>query len=579
MAALIIFADGRHIKGLVFGIDAVLEFAKNRSQSSQRHMRCRETSMRELFVLSRRTKTVASAFALAAAIASPCAAIAAAETAERPEPASESRSVSTPVAAETSSVTSHSIRIGGHRIDYQATAGNLVLSDNAGEPEASMFYVAYVAGAKTAAQRPLTFLFNGGPGAGSIFLLIGSVGPKRVRTASPAATPPAPYVLADNPDSLIDKSDLVFVDAVGTGFSKAADHASGKRFWGVDGDLDSFARFIERYLTVNQRWNSPKFLVGESYGATRAAMLAYRLGQDEVAVNGVVLLSSALNANLHAPGYDLVSECYLPTFAAIAWYHGKLAQPRPADLPAFLDEVRAFAAGPYAAALAKGDALGDAERDAVAAQVARYTGLDVQYVKAAHLRIGPSRFRKQLLRGEARSVGRYDGRFEGIDFDDAAEHPDFDASLSGITSAFDAAFHQHLGQDLHYAAQDRYRVFNDAALDAWAWKHREWWGEELAVPYAAGDLAEALRQNPRLQVLAANGYFDLATPFYATEYDLAHMGLEPSLRANIRITHYETGHMIYLDDAGLHALKRDLARFYDVAAASAGVRGTHPPSP
>ncbi|TKC92505.1 peptidase S10 [Trinickia terrae] len=489
------------------------------------------------------------------------------------EPSGATRAAAVPVPPETASVTRHSIRIDGHKLDYTAKAGNLLLRNNAGDAQASVFYVAYTVDApkeaasghaKAPAQRPVTFLFNGGPGAGSLFLLIGSFGPKRVRTASPSVTPPAPYVLADNPDSLLDKSDLVFVDAVGTGFSKPVGSATGKQFWGVDEDLDAFAHFIERYLTVNQRWNSPKFLVGESYGTARAAMLAYKLDQENMAVNGVVLLSSVLNSNVRAPGYDFVNERYLPSFAAIAWYHGKL-DPKPADLPGFLDEVRAYATGPYAQALAKGDTLSDQERDAVAAQVARFTGLDVRYVEESRLRIWPSHFRKELLRSASRTVGRYDARFEGIDYDDASDSPDGDASVSGISSAFDAAFHQHLAQDLHYAAQDRYRVFNDTALKQWNWKHRTWSGEELAEPYAAGDLAQAMRQNPRLQVLSANGYFDLATPFFATEYDLAHMGLDPSLRSNIRITYYPTGHMIYLDDAALHALKGDLARFYDAA--------------
>lgn len=472
-----------------------------------------------------------------------------------------------PVPRETSIMTKHALRLNGRRLDYDATVGNLLLRDDKGEPEASMSYVAYTSKAERGAARPVTFLFNGGPGAASVFLLIGSIGPKRVHTSSPSATPPAPYVLTDNPDSLLDKSDLVFVDAIGTGFSKVVGHGSGKQFWSVDGDLDAFVRFIDRYLTVNDRWNSPKFLVGESYGTARAAMLAYRLGQHEISLNGVVLLSSVLNSGTRAPGLDLMYVHYLPSFAATAWYHDKLGPSKPADLPAFLDEVRAFAAGPYAAALGKGDALPEAERDAIAARIAQYTGLDAQYVVRARLRISPSHFRKQLLLGQARSVGRYDSRFEGIEYDDDSSSPDFDASEKYISSAFNAAFHQHLAQDLHdaNASETPYRVFNGHVLDTWGWKHRAWWGETLNVPYAAADLAEAMRQNPRLKVLSANGYFDLATPFFATEYDLAHMGLEPSLRKNLRVTYYETGHMIYLDDAALHALKNDLDRFYDDA--------------
>ena len=474
-------------------------------------------------------------------------------------------STALPAPNETSKVTEHTIGIDGHRIAYRATAGTLLIRDAKGEPDASMFYVAYTARGGNAAHRPVTFLFNGGPGASSIFLLIGSLGPKRVHTQSPAPTPAAPYPLADNPDSLLDKSDLVFIDAVGTGFSRPIGHGSGKAFYGVDGDLDAFVRFIDRYLTVNQRWNSPKFLMGESYGATRAAMLAYRLGQHQIAVNGVVLLSSVLNANVHAPGYDLASVRYLPSYAAVAWYHGKIRDTGTADLPAFLDEVRAFAAGPYSAALAKGDSLPDSERDAVAAQLAHYTGLDVQYVIAAHLRVRPSQFRQVLLRDGARSVGRYDGRFKGIEADSTLDSPDFDPSEKYIVSAFDAAFHEHLARDLNYQSPLPYLVFNSKVLSAWNSKHRMWWGETLQVPYAAGDLAEAMRQDPGLRVLSANGYFDLATPFFSTEYDLAHLGLEPSLRSHIEITHYASGHMIYLDDAALHELKRDLARFYDTA--------------
>lgn len=471
-----------------------------------------------------------------------------------------------PVPRETSTVTDHTLKLNGRKIDYRATAGNLLLRDDAGEAEASVFYVAYTRPAQHGTPRPVTFLFNGGPGAASVFLLMGSVGPKRVHTSSPTATPPAPYVLADNPDSLLDKSDLVFVDAVGTGYSKVVGHGNGKRFWSVDGDLDAFTRFIDRYLSVNDRWNSPKFLLGESYGTTRAAMLAYRLAQHNISLNGVVLLSSVLNSGVRTPGFDLMYVRYLPSYAAAAWYHDKLGPGKNADLPAFLDEVRAFAAGPYAAALAKGDTLPDAERDAIAGQIARYTGLDTKYVIGARLRISPSHFRKQLLLTQTRSIGRYDSRFEGIEYDQDSSSPDYDASEKYITGAFSAAFHQHLAQDLHDAHDGAYRVFNDHVLSAWDWKHHVWWGETLSAPYAAADLAEAMRQNPHLRVLSANGYFDLATPFFATEYDLEHMGLEPALRQNLRVTYYATGHMIYLDDAALHVLKGDLARFYDEAA-------------
>ncbi|CAB3787336.1 hypothetical protein LMG28614_02478 [Paraburkholderia ultramafica] len=470
-----------------------------------------------------------------------------------------------PVPPETSTVTQHSIRLDGRKIDYTATAGNLLLRNRTGEANASVFYVAYTVSAKAPSTRPVTFLFNGGPGAGSVFLMIGSFGPKRVRTASPASTPPAPYALDDNPDSLLGTTDLVFIDAVGAGLSKVVGQGAGKDFWGVDQDLGAFSQFIDRYLTVNQRWNSPKYLLGESYGTARAAMLAYRLGQNNIALNGVILMSSVLDSEAFAPGSDFRSESYLPSFAAIAWYHDKIV-PKPASLPAFLDDARAFARGPYAQALAQGDALPDEQRDAIAARVAQFTGLDAGYVKRNRLRLYPARFRSQLLRDQSRSVGRYDARFEGLDFDDASEHPDFDASVSSVSSAFDAALHRHFAEDLHFTPADRYVVFSDEALTHWDWKHRAWWGEHLTAPYAAGDLAEAMRQNPRLRVMSLNGYFDLATPFFATEYALAHLGVDGPLRANVRIAYYPTGHMIYLDDEALHALKRDLVSFYDAGA-------------
>lgn len=471
-----------------------------------------------------------------------------------------------PVPPETTAVTQHTIRLDGRKLDYTATAGNLLLRDKGGQANASVFYVAYTVASKPPGARPVTFLFNGGPGAGSVFLMMGSFGPKRAHTASPAITPPPPYVLDDNPDSLLASTDLVFIDAVGAGFSRVVGHGTGKDFWGVDKDLDAFSQFIDRYLTVNQRWNSPKYLLGESYGTARAAMLAYRLGQDNIGLNGVILMSSVLDSADFSPGSDFQSESYLPSFAAIAWYHDKI-NPKPANLPAFLDEARAFARGPYAQALAQGDALPDAERDAIAARIAQFTGLDVGYVKRSRLRLYPSRFRSELLRDQGRSVGRYDARFEGLEFDGVSERPDYDASVTSVSSAFDAALHQHLAQDLHFTPTDRYRVFNDEALTQWDWKHREWWGEHLAVPYAAGDLAEAMRQNPQLRVMSLNGYFDLATPFYATEYALAHLGVDAPLRANVRLAYYPTGHMIYLDDTALHALKRDLTSFYAGAAA------------
>jgi carboxypeptidase C (cathepsin A) len=282
-------------------------------------------------------------------------------------------------------------------------------------------------------------------------------------------------------------------------------------------------------------------------------------------------MSSILNYGTQMPGYDFSYIHDLPSYAAIAWYHDKIV-PRPPDLPAFLDQVRAFANGPYAQALAAGDALPPAEQAAMAERVAHFTGLTPKYVAASKLRIERSHFRKELLRDDARTLGRYDARAEGIDMDSAGDSPDYDASYSGIIGAFMAALHQHLAQDLHYRSDTEYVLGNGHALAQWSWQHRAWWGERLQLPDTAADLAQAMRENPHLKVLSANGYFDLATPFFATEYDLAHMGLSPAQRANLRVTYYPSGHMIYLNPQALHALKADLSQFYDSATTAPDAR-------
>ncbi|MFI4970286.1 MAG: S10 family peptidase, partial [Lysobacterales bacterium] len=320
-----------------------------------------------------------------------------------------------PIPPEKTAVSHASVEVGGRVVRYTATAGTLLIRDDKeNKPNASVFYVAYVAErGRHDAERPLTFFYNGGPGSPTVWLHMGSVAPVRVESASAEATAPPPYHLVPNRYSLIDRSDLVFIDAVGTGFSTPVGKGKGKDFWGVDQDLDAFAKAITRYVTINQRWNSPKFLFGESYGTTRSAGLVNKLQGEGMTFNGVVLLSSILNYGANSPGLDHTYIGALPTLAAIAWQHDKVAD-KPADLHAFLDEARAFAAGEYATALAKGQNLPPAELDAMAAKLSRYTGLSPQYLKEANLRVSQSRFRKELLRGERRTIGRYDGRYEGI---------------------------------------------------------------------------------------------------------------------------------------------------------------------
>ena len=469
---------------------------------------------------------------------------------------------------ESATRSTHRVTIGAHNVAYTATAGTLIIRDDKSQPQATVFYVAYTLDkdAGKASPRPLTFLYNGGPGSSSMWLHMGSFAPVRIETGSPAATAPPPYHLVPNSDSLLDKSDLVFIDAVGAGYSRPLGKATGKDFWGVDQDISAFARAIERYVGLNQRWNSPKFLYGESYGTTRSAALVDALQDRGMAFNGVILMSSILNYAIRLPGYDELYIGYLPSYAAAAWYHDRIAH-KPGDLPAFIEQVQTWSRGPYAAALAKGDSLSNTELGAVAQQMAAYTGLPVAYIKQANLRVDPGRFRKQLLRDQRLTLGRFDSRFTGTDADAAGERPGYDASSAGISGAFVSAFHAYLEQDLNYHSKLDYRPTFGEIGKAWDWKHKSAGAERpLPLPYVAGDLAHAIRTNPNLKVLSLNGYYDFATPFFNTRYDLAHMQLDPALRGNVQFAMYPSGHMIYLNLDALKQLKTDLSRFYDQAA-------------
>ena len=477
----------------------------------------------------------------------------------------------TAAAPQAQKVVSHGrATVNGRTIRYTATAGTLVLKNDKGDPTASMFYIAYTQDGAKSDKRPLTFAYNGGPGGSSVLVNIGGFGPMRVQTTDAAPTPPPPYELENNPYSLLDKTDLVFIDAVGTGYSKMLGKATGKDFYGVDPDVKSFGEFIENYINQNNRWNSPKFLLGESYGTPRSAMLAEWLQDKGVALNGVILLSSILNFNdefwFQPPGSnDLSYELYLPSYAAVAWYHNQLPE-KPADLPAFLQKVRKFALGEYAQALQAGDSISAAQEQAVIARLHAYTGLSETYLRETKLRIQPARFMKQLLRAEGRTVGRFDARFEGIDFDSAGEFPQYDPSSTALFPAFVAPFHWYLSNELKYPGDADYRFLNYKVVEAWDWHHVVD-GQKYPVPDTLPDLREAMTQNPHLKVFSGNGYFDLATPFFKTEYELNHMGLDPSLQKNIIIDYYHDGHMLYIHTPALAKLHADLDKFYDSALA------------
>jgi carboxypeptidase C (cathepsin A) len=471
---------------------------------------------------------------------------------------------------ETEAVTSHVVTAHGRTMKYKATAGTLTLRANDGKPTASFFYVAYTLDGPSDPNRPLTFFYNGGPGSSSIWLHMGSFGPMRVQTANPEYIRPAPYPFGPNPDTLLDKTDMVFLDAMGTGFSRPLGDTPDKDFWGVDEDADAFAKAIIRYVTKNSRWNSPKFLFGESYGTTRSAALAYQLQDRGMALNGVMLLSSILNYGIEQAGYDQSYIGYLPSYAAAAWYHHRIANP-PADVETMVARARQFAGGPYAAALAKGQALSPEERDDIARQMGALTGLSPDFIKRANLRVSLSLFQKELLRDQRETIGRYDSRYIGVDTDAAGSRPDYDASDTAISGAFIASFSDYLTRDLHYQTEMPYRVsaYGLKGFD-WDWKHKapgSRWPENS--PDVAVDLSAAMRTNPYLKVLSLNGYYDMATPFFSTEYDLGHMMLEPAQQKNLEFRYYPSGHMVYLNPDALHQLHADLSDFYDRTVAAA----------
>ena len=484
------------------------------------------------------------------------------------EPHKEADKEAAPVPPEKPVATHHELNLGGKTLKYTATAGTLIIRDEEDKPYGSIFYVAYTLDGAEPTTRPVSFLYNGGPGSSTLWLHMGSFSPVRIETDSPKATAGPPFKLVPNQYSLLDKTDLVFIDAPLTGYSRAVGKGTAKELTGTDPDLRAFDRFIVRYITVNQRWNSPKFLIGESYGTTRSAALSDMLGADGVQLNGVVLISSILNYGIRSGGYDTLSIGNLPSYAAAAWYFDKIPN-KPASLAAWVQQAREFAGGAYAHALFQGDAVSATELDTVAKQVSHFTGLSVDYVKECNLRIAPSRFRKEVLRDDREILGRYDMRFEGTDLDAAGENPGFDPSDSGISGAFVAAIHDYLERELKYDSTDEYRA-TAYGIVQWDFKHRPLGGGgfargEQSEPDVAADLADAIRKNPHLRVFSANGYFDLATPFFITEYDLSHMDLEPSLRGNVQFGYYPSGHMIYLNVDALHKLKDDLAGFIDKA--------------
>lgn len=507
-----------------------------------------------------RTRTAALLAAFALAFTLPLAA-------GEPSKGDAPKAKDSPKESETTAVTKRTVTIGGKPIAYTATAGTLILKDDKGEQRASMFYVAYTRdGGKGGGARPVTFTFNGGPGSSSVWLHLGTFGPRRVEFADAALPAPAPYGFVDNAHSILDATDLVFIDPVGTGFSRPLGEAKLEDFTGVKEDVKAVGDFIRLWTTRNNRWQAPKFLAGESYGTTRAAALVNHLQNAEgMTFNGVILVSSILNFQTARfdTGNDLPYITFLPTFAATAWYHGAVAD-KPATLEAFLAEARAFASGEYAQALMKGSKLGETEADAVATKVARYTGLSKGFVRQANLRVTIQRFTKELLRAKRSTVGRLDSRYTGIDDDAAGETVDYDPSLAAIMGPYTAALYDYARSELKVEDERKYEILSGTVGGKWKWGEQGSGGGYVNV---AEDLRAAMSRNPYLKVLVANGYYDLATPFFATEYTFDHLGLERSLLGNVTMTYYPAGHMMYVHGPSLAQLKTDVAAFIAKATA------------
>lgn len=483
-------------------------------------------------------------------------------TANAAAPKPDAIRAATPAPSERAVRTHNSVTIGGKTIHYTATAGTILLRNKDNQPIGSMFYVAYTEdGVRNLADRPITFLYNGGPGASSNWLTMSGLGPYRVRLVNGAATPPPPYSVVKSHQSILNDTDLVFVDAMGTGFSHLVGKGKGKMFWGVDQDVRAFGQFIQRYLTQNDRWNSPLFLYGESYGTTRSAALALYLQDQGVAVNGVILQSSILNYFDWAPGSVDKYVFTLPTFAALAWYHHKLPD-GPASLPDFVQQVRTFADGPYAHALLQGNALPQDQLDAMAQQMHQLIGLPVSYLERADLKVTSAEFRKALMLPEREELGRYDGRYVGADGNPIGATAQSDPS-NQISPALNQGYLWYVFHVLKWKTDRAYVGLNDQAYRDWDWHHRMPDSRrKQPLPDVAVDLAAAMRKNPYLQVLSENGYFDLATPFHATEYDLSHVTLSPQLQRHIHYAYFDSGHPIYINPHALAAMHGVLDRFY-----------------
>jgi carboxypeptidase C (cathepsin A) len=455
------------------------------------------------------------------------------------------------------SQTPHSIRLNGREIKYTATAGTLPIRLDNGQVSARMFFVAYTKDGEDAKTRPLSFLYNGGPGAATIWLHMGSFAPRQVQMADEGFQPAPPYKLVDNENSLLDTTDLVFVDAIDTGYSRVVAGVNNAQFHGVRGDLRAFGEFIDNYLKAYSRWPSPKYLIGESYGTIRSAGLAQELqNRHGIELNGIVLVSSLLSYQTlsPAPQNDVAYAAHLETYTATAWYHKKLPAELAGDLKKAVDESRAFAFGEYLTALAKGNRATAAERKAIAQKLARLTGLSVDYVERANLRIDPGRFRKELLRDRRLVVGRLDTRFTSVEGDAAGESDEFDLSNSALQGPYTALFQDYVKNELKWETDLHYPTSGN--VRPWNWDEFQNRYMDMTEP-----LRSAMSHNPYLKILVTIGYYDMATVMGGAEYNFAHLGYDPTFTNRVSFTYYEAGHMIYIRPSEHKKLTGDIEKF------------------
>ncbi|MBI2689697.1 MAG: peptidase S10 [Acidobacteria bacterium] len=454
-------------------------------------------------------------------------------------------------------VRKHSITLNGKTYAYSTTAGRLPITNDQGDVEAQMFFVAYTLD-NPGPRRPLMFSFNGGPGSASVWLHMGLLGPKIVKMQDDGSYPPPPFELVDNPQSFLPFTDVVFIDPVGTGYSRATKAELGKKFFGVQGDIASVGEFIRLWLSRYQRWNSPLFMIGESYGTFRAAGVAGYLVDRGVAFNGICLISSILNFQTarFAPGNDLPYSLFLPTYTAIAWYHKKLEGGLQADLREAVKEAQQYAGGEYVVALAKGDRLTAEERGKAVDKLHRLTGLSKRYLEEHDLRIEINHFTKELLRDRGMTVGRLDGRIIGVEGLNGDPLPEFDPSMTAIRAPYTALFNEYARRELGYESDLEYYILG-GGIGPWDFGQ----GGNNRYAETAGALRQAFAKNPFMRVYVGSGYYDLATPFFATEYTFSHMGLPSKYKPQVTTKMFPAGHMFYVYKPALAELAKDIEEF------------------